>query len=77
MLADVPTKMALVDDRLALMPLRAGAGPDPSPSFVILHRSAVLDALSALFEALWVVAQPLHPQGSDDDSQALSRRTGS
>ncbi|WP_326709823.1 helix-turn-helix transcriptional regulator [Streptomyces sp. NBC_01474] len=71
-LADVPTKMALVDDRLALMPLRAGAGPDPSPSFVILHRSAVLDALSALFEALWVVAQPLHPQGSDDDSQALS-----
>ncbi|MFF2412499.1 helix-turn-helix domain-containing protein [Streptomyces sp. NPDC058092] len=74
-LADVPTKMALVDDRLAVLPLRAGSGPDPSPSFVVLHRSAVLDALSALFEALWAVAQPLRPQGvADDAPEALSEQ---
>ncbi|WP_392670666.1 helix-turn-helix domain-containing protein [Streptomyces sp. LN785] len=58
-LHDVPTKMALVDDRLAILPLLPGSGPDPSPSFVVLHRSAVLDALSALFEALWAAALPL------------------
>ncbi|MET8124716.1 helix-turn-helix domain-containing protein [Streptomyces sp. NPDC005065] len=74
-LADVPTKMGLVDDRLAMLPLRAGSGPDPSPSFVVLHRSAVLDALSALFEALWAVAQPLRTQdAAGDDPQALSER---
>ncbi|MGW1704785.1 helix-turn-helix domain-containing protein [Streptomyces sp. NPDC002206] len=72
-LADVPTKMGLVDDRLAMLPLRAGSGPDPSPSFVVLHRSAVLDALSALFEALWAVAQPLRPgDEADENPQALS-----
>ncbi|WP_329113849.1 helix-turn-helix domain-containing protein [Streptomyces sp. NBC_01465] len=62
-LHDVPTKMALVDDRIAILPLSSGSGPDPSPSFVVLHRSAVLDALSALFETLWVVALPF---GLDD-----------
>ncbi|MFF3787969.1 helix-turn-helix domain-containing protein [Streptomyces sp. NPDC001933] len=70
-LADVPTKMALVDDRLAVLPLRAGSGPDPSPSFVVLHRSAVLDALSALFEALWAVAQPLRTQDVTGDAPRI------
>ena len=58
-LPELPTKMALIDDRLAFLPLRPTTGPDPSPSFVVLHRSAVLDALSALFEALWAIALPL------------------
>ncbi|WP_327273732.1 hypothetical protein OG609_17880 [Streptomyces sp. NBC_01224] len=56
----------------------AGSGPDPSPSFVVLHRSAVLDALSALFEALWAIAQPLRTQDEAGDApQALSNRTSS
>ncbi|MGW3737191.1 helix-turn-helix domain-containing protein [Streptomyces sp. NPDC005148] len=72
-LADVPAKMALADDRLALLPLRPGSGPDPSPSFVVLRRSAILDALAALFEALWAVAQPLRLDGVEsEDPHALS-----
>jgi DNA-binding CsgD family transcriptional regulator len=74
-LPDVPTKMALVDDRVAILPLSSGSGPDPSPSFVILHRSAVLDALSALFETLWTVALPFRLEGvesADPDPDHLS-----
>jgi sugar-specific transcriptional regulator TrmB/DNA-binding CsgD family transcriptional regulator len=72
-LHDVPTKMALVDDRLAILPLSSGSGPDPSPSFVVLHRSAVLDALSALFETLWTVALPFRLEGVESaDPHGLS-----
>ncbi|WP_377268054.1 helix-turn-helix domain-containing protein [Peterkaempfera sp. SMS 1(5)a] len=72
-LPELPTKMGLVDDRLAILPLSPGSGPNPSPSFVVLHRSAVLDALSALFEALWAVALPLEfDNGSSTDPGDLS-----
>ncbi|GAA3478120.1 helix-turn-helix domain-containing protein [Streptomyces yanii] len=55
----LPTKMALIDDRLAILPLRPGSGPDSTPSLVVVHRSGVIDALSALFEVLWAIAPPL------------------
>lgn len=73
-LHDVPTKMALVDDRIAILPLSSGSGPHPSPSFVVLYRSAVLDALSALFETLWAVALPFQLEGvnSSADPTGLS-----
>lgn len=57
LLANVPTKLAICDRRLALMPLRVGRpGID---SALVVHESALLDALVELFERLWVAATPL------------------
>jgi DNA-binding CsgD family transcriptional regulator len=54
----VPMKMVLCDDRLALIPVTA-------PSYradaaYLVHPSAMLDAFSELFEALWERAVPLN-----------------
>nr|WP_232327828.1 helix-turn-helix transcriptional regulator [Kibdelosporangium sp. MJ126-NF4]CEL13704.1 putative regulatory protein [Kibdelosporangium sp. MJ126-NF4]CTQ99390.1 putative regulatory protein [Kibdelosporangium sp. MJ126-NF4] len=56
-LADAPTKMILVDDRLAIIPL--SSAPPALDSAVIVHPSALLLALGALFHALWHSAMPL------------------
>jgi predicted transcriptional regulator len=56
-LVDAPTKLILVDDRLAIIPLRSA--PMVIESAVIVHPSALLQALSALFHALWHSALPL------------------
>lgn len=53
---DVPIKLFIADDRMALAPLRA---PQDVASAVIVHPSALLDALSALFESVWQRALPL------------------
>ncbi|MBP2705582.1 hypothetical protein JOL79_17355 [Microbispora sp. RL4-1S] len=55
-LASVPMKMLLVDDDLGLIPLRAT--PRVLDSCIVVHPSALLDALSTLFEMLWQQAQP-------------------
>jgi DNA-binding CsgD family transcriptional regulator len=54
--AGVPIKLFIADDRMALAPLRA---PQDVASAVIVHPSALLDALSALFESVWHRALPL------------------
>jgi DNA-binding CsgD family transcriptional regulator len=65
-LPSLPIKLALVDDRIALVPLHDT--PDtPSSSFVIVHQSALLNALAGLFETLWQVALPLGPDGFSDE----------
>lgn len=51
----VPIKLFIADDRLALAPLHQ---PQDVASAVIIHPSALLDALSALFESLWQRALP-------------------
>ncbi|ALG15120.1 hypothetical protein AOZ06_27860 [Kibdelosporangium phytohabitans] len=56
-LADAPTKLILIDDRLAMIPLRSA--PPALESAVIVHPSALLQALEALFHALWHSAIPL------------------
>jgi DNA-binding NarL/FixJ family response regulator len=56
-LADAPTKLILVDERLAMIPLRSA--PMALESAVIVHASALLAALAALFHALWHSAIPL------------------
>lgn len=62
-LPSLPIKLLLVDDRLAWVPLLDS--PDtPSSSFVIVHQSALLNALAGLFENLWRYALPLDPAGS-------------
>lgn len=62
-LPELPTKLLLVDDRLAAVPLRARTAGSLGPSFVIVHPSALLDALSGLFETLWQLALPLDLAG--------------
>lgn len=52
----VPIKLFIADDRMALAPLRQ---PQDVTSAVIVHPSALLDALSALFEAVWQRALPI------------------
>jgi DNA-binding CsgD family transcriptional regulator/DNA-binding transcriptional ArsR family regulator len=56
-LPDAPTKLILADDRIGLIPLQAA--PSSIESIVVVHPSALLQALSALFESLWVRALPL------------------
>jgi DNA-binding CsgD family transcriptional regulator len=58
LLSQVPVKLYLADDRLALLPL---AGHD---SAAVVHPSALLDALGKLFDGLWQRALPPHPPGA-------------
>lgn len=67
-LPELPTKLIIVDDRLALVPLHVDSTDTtgtPSPSFVIVHRSALLEALCHLFETLWQVALPFRVGGGE------------
>ncbi|QYC37803.1 Bacterial regulatory protein, LuxR family [Nonomuraea coxensis DSM 45129] len=58
-LPELPTKLVLVDDRLAIVPLQAM--PEVLDSAVFVYRSALLEGLAALFETLWRIALPLDP----------------
>jgi DNA-binding Lrp family transcriptional regulator len=68
-LGHVPIKLVLADDDVAIMPLRAG--PGLSPSFVVVHRSALLEALSELFEMLWGLATPISLTTSQHDARPV------
>jgi DNA-binding CsgD family transcriptional regulator len=54
--ADVPMKLFLTDEPLAMLPLRS---PDDISAWLIVRGSALYDALSAMFEAYWEQALPL------------------
>jgi sugar-specific transcriptional regulator TrmB/DNA-binding CsgD family transcriptional regulator len=73
-LSGLPTKLALSDSRMALIPLNVD-----SPGMegaVVIHRSSLLDALRMLFEILWERAVPLGGRGSNapvaDETQISS-----
>jgi DNA-binding CsgD family transcriptional regulator len=55
----LPMKMALCDNRLALIPVSAAANGADQAGYLV-HPSSLLDALSELFEALWDKAVPLN-----------------
>lgn len=58
----VPTKLAIADHTLALLPLVwTEAAQDAA---VLVHPCALLDALVALFEGVWTAASPLVLSGS-------------
>lgn len=57
-LPDLPMKMYLADDQRAILPLQPGPGGQESA--IIVHPSALLDALRTLFDNLWDRAVPLH-----------------
>src|SRR3989440_9598409 len=62
-LPEAPTKLILADDRIGLIPLQAA--PSTIESIVVVHQSALLEALGALFESLWARALPL-PLSADE-----------
>jgi len=54
---ELPLKLVLADDDLALVPLAVAPGGEPGA--VLLQRSGLLAALDALFESVWRRAYPL------------------
>src|SRR5437763_10819841 len=69
-LPDAPTKLILADDRIGLIPLQAA--PSSIESIVVVHPSALLEALGALFESLWARALPL-PLSHEEDTGTADR----
>ncbi|PZG13744.1 helix-turn-helix transcriptional regulator [Nonomuraea aridisoli] len=74
--ADLPMKLAISDDRLAIIPLLR-AGDSAVTASYLIHPSPLLDALMALFEALWERSVPvrLTSQGgelSQDEERLLT-----
>lgn len=66
----VPTKLAIADGELALLPLawattegflaaEAAQRPTAHDAALLVHRCGLLDALTALFETVWALATPL------------------
>lgn len=67
-MGDVPLKLFIADRDTAILPLTVGGVVD---SALLVHRSALLDALVALFETLWRAAVPyaLEPVGHHWDER--------
>lgn len=58
-LPGLPLSLYLIDDNLAALPARRH--PVTVESIIVVHPSALLDSLAALFDTLWQRALPLHP----------------
>jgi DNA-binding CsgD family transcriptional regulator len=75
-LPSLPTKLILVDDTLAILPLQAA--PEAIESIVVVHKSGPLEAVIALFETLWERSIPLRLPTADwaaqDQPSAEERR---
>jgi DNA-binding CsgD family transcriptional regulator len=64
-LPDLPTKLFIFDDTAALLPLAFDVDETNVFQQIVVHRSGLLCALIALFEAYWARALPLR---LDDDA---------
>jgi len=80
LVGELPLRLYLIDDRLALLPLKADQNPHDGT--LVIRPSALLDALSQLFELLWdravplkldagPAAVPVRTLGADGDEEAL------
>jgi sugar-specific transcriptional regulator TrmB len=69
LLPGLPTKLMIVDRRVALMPLLIGSGLQQS---AIIHRSTLLDSMITLFEVFWNRALPLDGQPATEPPSELS-----
>nr|WP_306238019.1 MULTISPECIES: LuxR C-terminal-related transcriptional regulator [unclassified Ornithinimicrobium] len=72
--ADVPMKLVVADREVALLPLSLEA---PGDSALVVHSSALLDALQRMFWLLWEQAVPIVPgdaraRDGDHDPQLLT-----
>lgn len=63
----VPMKLAVADRRLALLPLTVDTGTELA---LAVHQSALLDALSQLFDLLWHQATPVAAASFDEPVHA-------
>jgi DNA-binding CsgD family transcriptional regulator len=72
---DLPLKLFIADRRMALAPLREATDLDGA---IVVYASSLLDALIALFEAVWSRAIPLTERaasgGGDDALSSVQRR---
>jgi DNA-binding CsgD family transcriptional regulator len=64
--SQLPIKMLAVDRSVALLPL---AQHDTTPVGILVRESAVLDAVLALFDYVWVTAIPLRLFDGNGDAQ--------
>lgn len=69
----LPAKLTLFDDFAATLPIAESAGHPGA--LIVIHRSPLLDALSALFEMSWASAVPVtlpeHDAGDADESRLV------
>ncbi|KAB8189812.1 transcriptional regulator [Nonomuraea phyllanthi] len=72
--ADLPMKLAVSDDRLAIIPLLR-AGDSVVTASYLIHPSPLLDALVALFEALWERSVPVRLTAAGGDPATGSEPT--
>ncbi|GAB1692415.1 helix-turn-helix domain-containing protein [Krasilnikovia sp. M28-CT-15] len=70
---DAPTKLGLIDDHAAILPLEPA--PARLESMVVVHPSGLLEALGTLFEHLWRQALPLRLTGPDEQPGSADRPT--
>jgi DNA-binding CsgD family transcriptional regulator len=57
---NVPVKLFIADDQLALIPLEVGGSAEAT---LVIRASSMLDTLIALFELVWERAIPVHADG--------------
>lgn len=82
-LPDLPVSLYLSDDKIAMLPMRreaaapGSAGPSSAATAeaaVVVHPSAMLDALVKLFDGMWRRALPLHPSVEEQPTGTDQRR---
>lgn len=68
-LAELPMKLVIVDDRVAVTPV-AALDSSKEPAALVLHADSVVRGFKLLFEMLWERAVPIgvaHGEGARDD----------
>lgn len=69
-MARVPLKLTVADDRVAIIPLEIR--PGGIQSAVLFHASALLDSLIEVFDTCWALAYPLDIPSGEEPSVAPS-----
>jgi DNA-binding CsgD family transcriptional regulator/sugar-specific transcriptional regulator TrmB len=69
----LPFKLAIMDGRMGFLPLDIRS---PGLGALLVHASALLDALIALFEGIWARAVPMRADQAGNSSDVLATRAG-
>lgn len=70
-IGEVPLKLVIADRRYAMLPLTLGY--TTTDNALVIHASALLDALVSLFDALWRGAVPFPSASPPEDAHAAVR----
>ena len=71
-IGEVPLKLVIADRRSAMLPLTSGGVVESS---LVIHASALLDALVSLFDVLWRAAVPFPVAGDRAGDENAARET--